>query len=377
MAGRRWDLATTEDAGKPIGVLVNAEAAVAEALRRRIDTDPATVPITLENLPSWLKLSKKTLHGLNRRKSQMALPKDEGPISWDDVEEAAEAEAAAQATPVSPGEQPPVAGDKPLRLFRTTIEGTLTQQDRILIVEQAIQMLDNFYVHRPLKEAMHAVRPVQRLRVTLRRLQPTSPHRLAEEQYTSELAFHNALTQIFNSVRDLHTGYQLPRPFRDYIAFLPFEVAPFYEGGRRRYLVTRVVSGYGFADPQFGPGAELLYWNGMSIERAVRANADQTAGSNEAARHARGVSALTIRPMNTALPPDADYVDLEFVPQGADAADPASVRPMRQSWFVRYAPAPRWGRSSSPVRRRSASRASACRSVVHYVHAGDSARRDA
>ena len=65
---------------------------------------------------------------------------------------------------------------RPLRLFRRSVEGTLTQQDRILIVNQAIQMLDNFYVHRPLKEAMHAVRPIQRLRVLLRRLQQTVRH---------------------------------------------------------------------------------------------------------------------------------------------------------------------------------------------------------
>ena len=38
------------------------------------------------------------------------------------------------------------------------------------------------------------------------------------------------------------------------------------------------------------------------------------AGSNEVARHARSVNALTLRPMNTALPPDADFVDLEFLP---------------------------------------------------------------
>src|SRR5262249_31117562 len=138
-----------------------------------------------------------------------------------------------------------------------------------------------------------------------------------------ELTFHNTLTQIFNCVRDLHTSYQLPRPYRDYIAYLPFEVASFSEDGQRRYLVTRVVPGYKFARDDFGPGAELLYWNGMTIERAIRANADQTAGGNEAARHARGVSALTIRPMNTALPPDAEYVDLEFVPRGAEVNDPA------------------------------------------------------
>ena len=45
-----------------------------------------------------------------------------------------------------PGQNPPgIPG---------SVEGTLTQQDRILIVAQAIQMLDNFYVHRPLKEAI-------------------------------------------------------------------------------------------------------------------------------------------------------------------------------------------------------------------------------
>ena len=155
----------------------------------------------------------------------------------------------------------------------------------------------------------------------------------ADEQ--DELTFHNTLTQIFNSVRDLHTGYQLPRPYQNNIAYLPFEVAPFYEDDRRRYLVTRVVPGYAFADPEFGPGAELLYWNGMAIERAIRANADQTAGSNEAARHARSVSALTLRPMNTPLPPDADFVDLEFLPRGADANDTSARRQMRQHWFVR------------------------------------------
>jgi hypothetical protein len=70
----------------------------------------------------------------------------------------------------------------------------------------------------------------------------------------------------------------------------------------------------------------------------VRANADQTAGSNDAARHARGVSSLTMRPMNTALPPDADFVDLEFLPRHGDPKDPAQRRQMRQQWFVRYAP---------------------------------------
>lgn len=328
-----------EDPGKPIGVFLNAEAAVAEALRRRGEALPSELIPATPGQPATEQPAPSSLHGIRRRVGQLVLPQEtetEGPISWDAVPEEDEvsvAEAAAAAATL-PGEQPP-PGDKTLRVFRESVEGTLTQQDRTLIVEQAIEMLDNFYVHRPLKEAIHAVRPIQRLRVLRRRLQREADIPVGEQD---ELTFHNTLTQIFNSVRDLHTSYQLPRPYRDYIAYLPFEVAPFYENAQRRYLVTRVVPGYAFASPDFGPGAELLYWNGMTIERAVSANADQTAGSNDAARHARGVSALTIRPMNTVLPPDADLVDLEFIPRGADVNDPTTRRVMRQHWFVRYAP---------------------------------------
>lgn len=324
----------SEDPGKPIGVFLNAEAAVAEALRRRSEgVQPTEVLFSPAGQPLPEPRPTNPLHGVRRRMSQLVLPPEtDGPFSWD-------LEAADQSTdptaPIAPaGEQPP-ANDKTLRTFRETVEGTLTQQDRILIVDQAIQMLDNFYVHRPFKEAIHGVRPIQRLQVLRRRLQQEANIPASEQD---ELMFHNTLMQIFYSVRDLHTSYQLPRPYRDYIAYLPFEVAPFYENDRRRYLVTRVIPGYGFANKTFVPGVELLYWNGMAIERAVRANSDQTAGSNNAARHARGVSALTIRPMNAALPPDADFVDLEFVPVGANAANPNARQSMRQQWFVRYAP---------------------------------------
>jgi C-terminal processing protease CtpA/Prc len=315
----------TEDPGKPIGVFLNAEAAVAEALRRRAETAP-------DGNPNPELTVAKPLHGLRRRSSQLLLPDDLGnPISW---ETAPENGPAATRPPPVRGEQPP-ANDKTLESFRRSVEGTLTQQDRILIVAQAIQMLDNFYVHRPLKEAIHAVRPIQRLRVLLRRLQQTAN---IPEDEKDELTFHNTLTEIFNSLRDLHTNYQLPRPYRNFIAYLPFEVAHFYEDNTRRYLVTRVAPDYQFANEQFKPGAEIVLWNGMAIERAVRRNADQTAGSNEAARHARGVSALTIRPMNTALPPDSDFVEIEFVPEGASPNDATQLQKMRQYWFVRYSP---------------------------------------
>jgi len=326
-----------QDPGKPIGVFLNAEAAVAEALRRRAEIAPGETLIAPDGQPILEVTPPKQLHGNRRRGSPLALPDERGrPISWESVPatDAPSTFAADSAVASARGERPP-SNDKTLKFFRRGVEGTLTQQDRILIVSQAIQMLDNFYVHRPLKEAIHAVRPIQRLRVLLRRLQQSADIPISEKD---ELTFHNTLTEIFNSVRDLHTNYQLPRPYCDYIAYLPFEVAHYLDGDQRRYLVTRVMPGYDFADQDFKPGVELVYWGGVAIERAVRRNADQTAGSNEAARHARGVSALTIRPMNTTLPPDADFVDIEFVPIDKDVNDSAALHQMRQYWFVRYAP---------------------------------------
>ena len=61
-----------------------------------------------------------------------------------------------------------------------------------------------------------------------------------------------------------------------------------------------------------GRGAEITHWNGMPIERAVDLNAARFAGSNEAARHARGVESLTIRPLRIHLPPDEEWVTREL-----------------------------------------------------------------
>lgn len=318
-----------EDPGKPVGVFLNAEAAVAEALRRSVNKPQPALP----NEPQPVA-SQEVPQGMRRRRSRRLLPREGSSLlEWATDEEGASPPEAAELT--SPLEGKPPAGDTTLQIFRNTKTGVLTQQDRILIVGQAIQMLDNFYVHRPLKEAIHAIRPIQRLRVLQRRLLRQVDIPAAEQD---ELTFHNTLTQIFNSFRDLHTSYQLPSPYRNYIAYLPFELAVFTENNQQHYLVTRTMPGAVFDNKKFGAGAEILYWNGMTTARAIQVNADQTAGGNEAARLARGLSALTIRPMNTALPPDADFVDIEFVLPGGDVSNPADRHRMRQYWYVRYAP---------------------------------------
>ena len=206
-----------------------------------------------------------------------------------------------------------------LRSFLRTW-GELSREEQRLIVDQALVVIEECYVHLPLKRAMHAVEPVQRLKL-LR-------HRLEDEraELAPEIEFHDEMASIFNSLRDLHTVYRLPFPFRNKTAWLPFLIEEYWQAGTPRYLVSKVV---GEAGPQaFEPGVEVTHWNGMPIGRAVARNADRHAGSNEAARHARGLHSLSIRPLSHGRPPDEESVTLRFVDLGG------KERTWTQQWLV-------------------------------------------
>jgi len=181
-------------------------------------------------------------------------------------------------------------------------EDGLTLDEQLTIVDQALVLIEHNYVHLPLKEAMHAVDPVQRLRLLRARLESADPgDRLSPHD------FHREMSTIFHSVRDLHTNYLLPQPYASRVAFLPFLIEEYWVGDRdedRRYLVSHVADG--FVDLPLK--TEVTHWNGMTIDRAVAANAARYAGSNEAARRARGVESLTVRPLVIHLPPDEDWV---------------------------------------------------------------------
>lgn len=217
-----------------------------------------------------------------------------------------------------------LAGAVDLQTFRATTQA-LSKRDRLLLVDQALVLIDQNYVHLPLKEAMHAVDPVQRLRLLRRRLDQ-SP----DEDLEDAARFHYELATIFLSLRDLHTNYLLPDPMTNRIAFVPFMVEAFFEeevvDGPRRFLVTRVFEG--FHEPPFGPGVEVLRWNGIPIERAVAINGERFAGSNLEARRARGIETLTVRPLVQALPPDEDFVIVEY------RTEEGRVSELRVPWFV-------------------------------------------
>ena len=209
--------------------------------------------------------------------------------------------------------------------------GTLTRADRSLIVEQAILLLDQLYVHLPLKRAMHAVDPLQRLRLLQHRLdslgEAVPPGR--------EHDFHRELGEIFTSLRDLHTHYVPPEPYRSHTVYLPFLVEHCLHDGAHKYIVSKLATGAEL-DPSFAPGVEITHWNGVPIARMVERNAELQAGSNRDARLARGLDALTIRTLGRMPPPDEDWVLLTYREDGADAAE----RELRARWHPYPATSP-------------------------------------
>lgn len=177
--------------------------------------------------------------------------------------------------------------------------GELTIDERQQIVDQALVMIEQLYVHLQLKRAMHAVDPVQRLRLLRLRLASLS-----------ERAFHDEMIMIYTHLRDLHTNYILPNPFRTRVAALPFRIEEFFEGDRRQYIVTEVSPIV--ADEDFKVGVVPTHWNGIPIDRAVELNAEREAGSNLAARHAQGLESLTNRWMGMSLAPDEQWVVIRY-----------------------------------------------------------------
>src|SRR6185503_15432454 len=129
-----------------------------------------------------------------------------------------------------------------LSKFLKTFEkkGRLTRNDRLRIVEQALLLLNMNYVHLPLKRAMHAVDPIQRLKLLRFRLLE-----MKESEMPVEMHFHQRMMEIFATTRDLHTVYLLPAPFKDQVAYLPFLIEQYFEHSGKderveKFIVSRV-----------------------------------------------------------------------------------------------------------------------------------------
>jgi hypothetical protein len=172
---------------------------------------------------------------------------------------------------------------------------------RLSTVRQITAMLDGIYAHLWQKRAMYAFDPVTRLRLLERELPGMTDAR-----------FQAALQRIMVELRDLHTLYVLPRPYRN-TASVGILVERFWDDQTPHWIVSKLADGLGTGDAPFTVGVEVTHWNGAPVAAAVARHADEESGSNPAARLARGIERMTQRSLALSAIPDEDWVDLEYL----------------------------------------------------------------
>ncbi len=182
----------------------------------------------------------------------------------------------------------------------------LTKRDKQLICDQAILIMEQFYAHLPFKRARYAADSAQRLRL----LRSDIPN-LSEQQ------FHAEMIRTFTELRDVHTLYRLPEPFKSAVAFLPFFTESFETPEGRRYVVTEIMEGFK-PDPSFVPFVEIVSWSGVPIEKAVDQLARNIPGGNLATRVFRGNMRLTVRTLNNVLAPLEECAFIHYKPRGSE-----------------------------------------------------------
>jgi hypothetical protein len=193
----------------------------------------------------------------------------------------------------------------------------LSRNEKEILVDQATLLIEHFYAHLPFKRVRYATEPVQRFRLIR-----------AQLGQLTDLQFHELMLQAFLRLRDAHTFYGLPDPYRGSFALLPIRMDCYVDTGRKRFIVTNVLPG--FEHPRFGVGAEITLWQGMPVERAIEREAEQEPGCNHASRFVRGLKRMTKRNLAFTVPPDEQSVVIQYKPAAGSSGQFCIVLP----WYV-------------------------------------------
>ena len=183
----------------------------------------------------------------------------------------------------------------------------LSDEERRLVVETFITVIEGLYSHLPGKRARYGHDPVQRLRSLQQQLKAID-----------EETFHRSISQIITDLRDAHTRYIGPRQVHGQVAFLPILLERYEEGGRDQYVVSKIFvktpeDRAAFEATGFEEGVRVTHWNGVPVARAVDLYADRETGGRQDARRARALESLTFRPLRYTLFPDEDWVTVTFI----------------------------------------------------------------
>lgn len=210
-------------------------------------------------------------------------------------------------------------------------------------LSRAIDLIDHYYVHLPLKRAMYGIDPVRRLRSIANQHRDPDANDPPVDPDVAVRQLVRDLQAAFASLRDMHTGLVLPKPYRHSVAFLPFLVeACVDDAGHPIFIVSKVLD----ATDGFEPGVELIDWNWVPIGRLIDRIAELNGGANPDARRARAVDILTYRWLGISPPPDEERVHVRF--RDPEVED-GKIGSAEFRWRVGVPP-PRTPSGSSPSR---------------------------
>ncbi|XXF76990.1 S41 family peptidase [Myxococcaceae bacterium GXIMD 01537] len=194
-----------------------------------------------------------------------------------------------------PGPEVSLESLRRIRLFES-------RDEKRLLVNQLEVLLEQFYVHLPLKERTLGVRPLQEARRLQERV----------EDFPDDASFLEAVQRLTTGLGDFHTLLCLPEPWAGRVAVLPFQFHEYFDGsGAPRYLVGPLAPEMDWGGDFVG-GVEVTHWNGEPLVRVLQHLAKRTAGANPPARRRRALESLTRRVLKYGPPPDEDFVLLGY-----------------------------------------------------------------
>ena len=184
---------------------------------------------------------------------------------------------------------------KPLAKTRSKIFNfkSFDQPSRRQTLESAKTLFESFYVNREQKKKLYGADPL----AELAKLESTFTG-LTDEQ------FHFALLTIFNSVHDVHTFYQLPKPYQCTVAYLPLN---FQKASTGQVFVAEMDSS---KTRRIEIGDQLLSFDGKTPLDIIRERYPFNSGALPDTVTHEGIKDLTHRDLGYSPVPEQDVAKL-------------------------------------------------------------------
>lgn len=177
----------------------------------------------------------------------------------------------------------------------------LSLDEKRTLIDQAHIVLSKIYVNKEQKSKLYGFNPDRDFEDLKNKLDTISIH-----------DFHKRMLEIFNSAKDYHVNYYLPKPHFCYNTSLPLNV---YLTKNNKYIVRTIFKNYSHLAPEINQlelADEVLKFDGQTVHQKVLEFSKVVAGSTAPSRRRFGEVFLTWRDVSADPLPDKNEVVLEI-----------------------------------------------------------------